>query len=163
MAWPENPRYNYALDLHSLAFGILEDCDSAILENTSRYLNTQIATVTTQEITGYCFDEDKDVVWLEGSAQMALAFTSAGSVSKAQELIAEIEKTFINSSLHNNSNGVPYTTNYATSFGAGMLWDHADVTPALSSTIWYLFAKQNFNPFAVGKIKNIPISERFWL
>ena len=163
VAWPENPTYTYALDLHSLAYGILEAYDEDILDNTSRYLNTQIATVTTQEITGYCFDEDKDVVWLEGTAQMAMAYKSAGSTTQAQELITQIEKTFINSSLHVNSNGVPYASNYATSFGAGMLWDHADVTPAISSTVWYLFAKQNFNPFTIGKNKNMPVSDRFWV
>ena len=163
VAWPENPTYTYALDLHSLAYGILEAYDEDILDNTSRYLNTQIATVTTQEITGYCFDEDKDVVWLEGTAQMAMAYKSAGSTTQAQELITQIEKTFINSSLHGNSNGVPYASNYATSFGAGMLWDHADVTPAISSTVWYLFAKQNFNPFTIGKNKNMPVSDRFWV
>lgn len=163
VAWPENPTYTYALDLHSLAYGILEGYDSVLLENTSRYINTQISTVSTQEITGYCFDEDKDVVWLEGTAQMAMAYKSAGSATQAQELIIQIEKTAINSSLHDNSNGIPYASNYATTFGSEMLWDHADITPAISSTVWYLFAKQNFNPFTIGKNKNIPVSDRYWM
>lgn len=163
VAWPENPTYNYALDLHSLAFGVLENCNTSILDNTSRYLNTQIATVTTNEITGYCFDEDKDVVWLEGSAQMAVAYRSAENEIKAEALITEIEKSFINSSKHTNTIGVPYSTNYASSFGTDLLWDHADMTPAISSTVWYLFAKLKFNPFSIEKQKNIPMTERFWL
>tara|TARA_R110002050_G_scaffold196426_2_gene331384 strand:- start:90712 stop:92112 length:1401 start_codon:yes stop_codon:yes gene_type:complete len=163
VAWPENPAYNHALDLHPLGFGILENYHVGVLENTDRYLNTQIATVTEKQITGYCFDEDKDVVWLEVTAQMALAYKNAGNTEKAGNLITEIEKIVVMSSLHLDTMGIPYTTNQATSFGAGLLWENADLTPAISSTAWYLFAKMNFNPFTVGKIKNVPIIDRFWV
>jgi hypothetical protein len=163
IAWPENPTYNYALDLHTLGYGILETYDAAVLIQAERYLNTQMATIALKSVTGYCFDDDKDVVWLEGSAQMAVAFSSAKNFTKRDALITEIEKTFINSNLETNAKGIPYTTNHGSTYGAAILWDHADLTPALSSTVWYLFAKQNFNPFAIQKTKNVPQEERFWL
>ncbi|QXP51483.1 hypothetical protein [Cellulophaga sp. HaHa_2_1] len=163
IAWPENPTYNYALDLHTLGYGILEDYNTNVLENAARYTTTQMATISLNTITGYCFDEDKDVIWLEGTAQMAVAFSTAKKTTESQMLLAEIEKSFISSNLNGNAKGIPYTTNHGTSYGAGILWDNADLTPALSATIWYIFAKQDFNPFTIQKSKNVPQEERFWL
>ncbi|WP_282132194.1 hypothetical protein [Cellulophaga baltica] len=163
IAWPENPTYNYALDLHTLGYGILEDYNTTVLENAARYTTTQTATISLNTITGYCFDEDKDVIWLEGTAQMAVAFSTAKKTTESQMLLAEIEKSFISSNLNGNAKGIPYTTNHGTSYGAGILWDNADLTPALSATIWYIFAKQDFNPFTIQKSKNVPHEERFWL
>ncbi|WP_025616003.1 hypothetical protein [Cellulophaga baltica] len=163
IAWPENPTYNYALDLHTLGYGILEDYNTTVLENAARYRTTQTATISLNTITGYCFDEDKDVIWLEGTAQMAVAFSTAKKTTESQMLLAEIEKSFISSNLNGNAKGIPYTTNHGTSYGAGILWDNADLTPALSATIWYIFAKQDFNPFTIQKSKNVPQEERFWL
>jgi len=163
VAWPENSAYNYALDLHSLSYGILKDFPVTTLEKANRYKNTQIATVTGKELTGYCFDDDKDVIWLEGTAQMTVAYNHAGNFAKANDLLLELEKTFIASSLAEGSAGLPYTSNHGTTFGSNMLWDHADITPALSSTAWFFFAKQSFNPFELGKDKNIPEADKFWL
>ncbi|WP_024481953.1 hypothetical protein [Cellulophaga baltica] len=163
IAWPENPTYNYALDLHTLGYGILEDYNTTVLENAARYTTTQTATISLNTITGYCFDEDKDVIWLEGTAQMAVAFSTAKKTTESQMLLAEIEKSFISSNLNGNGKGIPYTTNHGTSYGAGILWDNVDLTPALSATIWYIFAKQDFNPFTIQKSKNVPQEERFWL
>jgi hypothetical protein len=162
VAWPENERYNFALDLHGLGYGILEDFPSSTLTETERYMNSQISTVSGNEVSGYCFDEDKDVIWLEGTAQMAVAYNLAGNTSKANSILAEIEKTFI-SSTTKNSIGIPYTTNHGTNYGSNYLWDHADLTPALSSSAWYLFAKMGFNPLSLGKQKNIPDEDKFWM
>lgn len=163
VAWPENIAYNHALDLHSLGFSILKDFPVATLEHANRYKNTQVATVTGKEVTGYCFDDDKDVIWVEGTAQMSVAYNHAGNTSQANELLLELEKTFITSTLADASAGLPYTSNHGSTYGSSILWDHADITPALSSTAWYLFAKLNFNPFELGNDKNILEAEKFWL
>jgi hypothetical protein len=118
--------------------------------------------MTGEVLSGYCFDEDKDVVWLEGTAQMAVAFKSLGYDSKSTSLLKELEKSFIQGSTIENTKGVPYATNPGTSYGNSILWDHADIAPALSATIWYLFAKEDFNPLQLGK-KNIPKSNKFWI
>ncbi len=163
VAWPENPAYNHALDLHSLAYVVFKDFPESVLQNADRYLNTQMASVSGEQITGYCFDEDKDVIWLEGTVQMAVAFIYANRVIEANTLLAELEKTMIASTISENSMGIPYSSNYGTSFGADLLWDHADITPAISSTTWYLFAKLTFNPLELGSNKNIPDSDKFWI
>ena len=162
-AWPENPTYTHALDLHALSQLIFDDFPSANLKQTeSMYFTTQWSTLTGHEVSGYCFDEDKDVVWLEGTAQMAVAYNKIENHEKAKALIAELEKTFIFSSMTENAKGLPYTTNYGSTYGANLLWDHADTAPAVSSTIWYLFAKLGFNPLEFEEHKNIPENDKFW-
>lgn len=162
VAWPENPKYLNALDLHSLGFMIFKDFPKITLDKADMYLNTRVLIANHKSITGYSFDQDKDVVWLEGTAQMAVAFKMGGYESDADKLLTELEKTFINSTTLSESKGIPYATNQGTNFGNAPLWDHADSTPALSSTIWYLFAKANFNPFELGRNKNIPKEDKFW-
>lgn len=162
-AWPENPAYNHALDLHSLGSLIFEDYAPQNLFQADRYYTTQTSTVNGLEISGYCFDEDKDVVWLEGTAQMAVAHKISGNDFSANELIVELEKSFINSPSFSDSKGIPYSSNHGTTYGTNQLWDHADLTPALSATVWYIFAKIGFNPLETGEQKEIPVIESFWL
>lgn len=163
ISWPENPKYNYALDLHPLGNSIIADMSADVLFQANRYLNTQTITVTGEEITGYCFDDDKDVIWLEGTAQMAVAFNGIGRFDKSEELITTLEKTVLNSTIIENAQGIPYVANHGTSYGTSLLWDHADITPALSSTIWYSFAKLRFNPLHLGRKANIPEADKFWI
>ncbi len=162
LAQTEEARYQYALDLHSLGFLIFEDFPASALHESERYLNTQTATLSGVELQGYGFDEDRDVVWLEGTAQMALAFRQAGMLYKTEALMGHIEKAFIHSTIADGAKGLPYTANYGT-HGATPLWDHADSTPALSSSIWYIFAQHNFNPLVAGEAKNLPDHDKFWL
>lgn len=163
VSWPENPAYNYALDLHSMSYLALKDFPDNILDQADRYLNTQIATASGEKVTGYCFDEDKDVIWLEGTAQIATAYQLATNTAKADDLLNDIEKTFISSTLFENAEGIPYATNPGTSYETSKLWESADIASALSSTTWYIFAKQGFNPLAIGKRKNIPSADVFWV
>ncbi len=164
MAWPENPKHTYALDLLSIGQGVFKNFPQTNLyKGDDWFLTTQIAKVTGVAITGYCFDADKDVVWLEGTAQMALAFKTNGDLRKAENLLTELEKSFISSPTITESEGIPYTTNFGSTYGANDLWDHADITPALSSTAWYLMAKAGFDPFAIGYEKDIPLADMFWI
>lgn len=162
VAWPENPSYKYALDLHTLGYNIFENFPTSVLYQADRYKNTQTSTLTGEDIIGYCFDEDQDVIWLEGTAQMAVAFQNAGMENEANMLLEQLEKTFIKSTTLVNSKGIPYTANFGTTFGADNLWDHADIASAISSSAWYLFAKLEFNPLALGKNKNMPSQDKFW-
>jgi hypothetical protein len=158
----ENTSYQHALDLYSLGYLILEDYPEAVLFNAERFFNTQTATVHKKTISGYCFDDDRDVVWLEGTAQMALAFQAGGQSEQTLNIILNIEETFIGSAVDNGVMGLPYTTNQGTNFGALPLWNHASTSPAISSTAWYLMVKKGVNPFLSEKAKNIPQSLRFW-
>ena len=162
VAWPDNEDYYYALDLHSLGYMIFEDFPSMSLAKADRYLTQHIATMTGSNVVGYCFDEDKDVVWLEGTAQMALAFQEAGMESQAFDFMHSLGKYAVRTGKSFTTAGLPYTTNQGTNYGEMPLWDHADLQPALSSSIWYLFNILEFHPLALGKNKSVPESDRFW-
>ena len=163
VAWPENEAYTNALDVLALSQSILLDFPAqSLYAADDLFLTTQTSTISGEEVLGYCFDEDKDVVWLEGTSQMAVAFQAIGDVNKSQELVVQIEKTFIQSFITTDAKGIPYVTNHGTNYGRGILWDHADIAPALSTTVWYLFAKMDFNPLHLGKEKDIPEADKFW-
>lgn len=162
VAWPENEAHYYAMDLHSLGYLIFENFPKEVLSKADRYKNTQVASFNGETISGYCFDEDKDVIWLEGTAQMALAFETANMVSEANSTLQELQKAQMKNSAWESSMGIPYATNEGTSYGSSLLWKEASNTPAISSSIWYLFSVLNFNPLDLGKQKNIPAEDIFW-
>ena len=163
VAWPDNSSYYYAMDLHSLGYMVFNDFPLDALSKADRYMTSKISTVTGQQITGYCFDEDKDVIWLEGTAQMALAFLQSGNTIRYNEIITELELAAVASGDKISSLGLPYTANTGSCYGAVPLWEHADLTPALSSSVWYLFNLIDYNPLKVGRKSSVPESLKFWL
>jgi hypothetical protein len=141
---------------------IFESFPVEILSNASRFLTAHSSTTNGLTISGYCFDEDKDVVWLEGTAQMALAYQVAGIKEESATIMTNLQKALIKSSMAENATGIPYTTNFGTNFGAVFLWDHTDIAPAISSSAWYLFVENEFNPFEAERTKEIPAELQFW-
>jgi len=161
VSWPTNPPYLYALDLHPWSYLIFQNYPVSALTSAQRFLTTKTATLG-NTITGYCFDEDKDTVWPEGTGQMALAFGVAGKRYEKEYYLDQMEKVLLLSTRYPDGAGFPYASNRGTGYGADILWVGADTKIALSGGAWYLFAKANFNPFAVGRYKNIPIGDMFW-
>jgi hypothetical protein len=94
---------------------------------------------------------------------MALAFEVAGLTQDSENILLNLQESFIKSSMAENASGIPYTTNYGTDFGASYLWDHSDIAPAISSSAWYLFVKNKFNPFGLEHFKGIPEESKFWI
>ena len=162
IASPDDPNYRYAVDSHSWAYSLFNDYPVNSLHTADRFIVTHTATATGNNITGYDIDEDRDTVFLEGTGQMALAFDLAGLDSEASFYLNEMEKVLIQSSIHTNAVGFPYSSNRGTGFGTGLLWEGVDTNIALSGGAWYLFAKAGFNPFAVGKKDAVPPSDQFW-
>ena len=163
LAWPENPKYQYAMDLHSLGSLIYPTLSNDLLPKADRYGTKQLSSLNGQKVHGYCFDEDKDVIWLEGTAQMALAFRQSGMEEEGRQLIREIKKTLITSKTDFGVAGIPYSVNQGTNYGTSKLWESADKVAAISSSAWYVFALKNFNPFMLRGEKNIPAQDKFWL
>ena len=162
VSWPENPPYLYALDVQSWSYLMFENYPITALTNAQRFLTTKTATNGAQ-VTGYCFDEDKDTVWPEGTGQMALAFGVANMPSEKQFYLSEMEKILVNSPTHPKSSGFPYASNPGTAYGSDLLWTGADTKIAISSCAWYLFAKGGFNPFDVEKGKDVGEGDVFWM
>lgn len=163
MAWPENPYYKYALDLHSLSALIFPSLPQNGLIDASRFYTIQNSAISGEEIKGFCFDEDKDVIWYEGTAQMALAYKRHGLKKQANVLVNELYKGMIESQQNVALGGLPYASSQGTSYGNSKLWAHADQRAAISSNAWLYFASVNFNPLNQGAAKNIPFEDQFWL
>jgi hypothetical protein len=163
LAYPNN-YYQYALDNFSWGYCAFENFPiSTLSSSVTLFRTTKTATATGQNITGFCFDIDRDTVWLEGTGEMIVAYQKAGMTSLSNYYIAEMEKGLVNSSLYPNAKGIPYATNIGTGYGAGLLWSGADTKPYVSSSAWYLFGVLHFDPMAVGYLKNCPIADQFWL
>ena len=163
VAWPGNPDYLYALDLHPWSYLIFNDYPVSSLTTAERYITTQISTVTGLEITGYCFDEDQDAIWFEGTGQMTLAFDLANMTNERDYYLTEMKKNLIESVNYTNATGFPYSSNIGTHYGEDLLWNAADDEIAISGGAWYLFTKRSFNPFAIERDKNIPVEDMFWV
>ncbi len=162
ISWPGN-KYVYALDNFSWGYCVFEDFPYSVLQKASIFLNTQTATVNNKSITGYCFDIDKDDIWLEGTGQMVIAFQKANQTNEPNYYLTEMEKIIVSSNLYSNDLGMPYSSNIGTHYGTSALWIGADTNPCISSGAWYLFGCFNFDPLAIGYIKNIPLNSKFWL
>jgi hypothetical protein len=162
IAWAENPKYKYALDVFAWSYCSFEDLHFDVLTKAARFKTTQTSTITKKPISGYCFDEDRDVVWLEGTGQMAVAFIKAKMEDEAQLCLMEMKKNMIKSSLFPGTYALPYSSNFGTSYGSDALWIGVDTNPAVSSTVWYLFGMLRFDPMKLGYTKNIPSGDKFW-
>lgn len=161
MAWPSN-KYVFAMDNHAWGYCTFEDFPYSVLQKADIYVNTKTATINNKTITGYCFDIDKDDVWLEGTGQMVVAYNKAKQINIARFYLSEIEKLIIPSSLYANTLGIPYSSNLGTHYGTSPLWVGADTKPCISSSAWYLFGYVNFDPMSLGYVKNIPTTDKFW-
>jgi len=163
ISWPGNP-YEYALDNFSWGYCAFENMPaSLLLQAKELFYTTQWCEIAGDSVSGYCFDVDKDVVWLEGSAQMAVALNKAGMTGEAQKLLIDLLKA--KSSVPDLPSwiGLPYASNMATGYGSGLLWQEASNEPSVSSTCWFVMACKNFDPMQVQYTKQIPIEDQFWL
>lgn len=82
---------------------------------------------------------------------MALALQVAGQEASYRHLLRTLEQAAIPSPQHPGLKALPYAANQGSNFGRELLWPHADQKPAISATVWYLFARNQFNPFDLGE------------
>jgi hypothetical protein len=153
--------YMYALDNFSWGYCALENFPVGSLTFAKQIFSTKHLAVTTgADVSGFCIDIDRDDVFLEGTGQMVVAFQKAGLTDQADFYLKEIEKSITPGP--NGTLGIPYATNRGSGYGPDLLWQGADNLPCVSSAAWYIFGKLNFDPMAVGYVKNIPAEDKFW-
>jgi cellulose synthase operon protein B len=162
ISWPNNT-YEYALDNFPWGYCVFEDFPGSTLFAANMFWCTQQATQNNLSVKGYCFDIDRDAVWLEGTGEMVVAFQKAGDIISANFYLQEMEKVFSGSPGVSNGLGLPYATNLGTGYGGDLLWTGSDTAPCVSSTAWYIFGMLQFDPFEVGYEKHIPLEDKFWL
>jgi hypothetical protein len=161
VSWP-NSNYYYALDNFSWGYCTFEGFQEGMLDEADRFLNVQLHAPSQRYVTGYCFDEDRDAVWMEGTAQMAVAYTKAGNSERANSILQEVAKTRLTQVGWSGAQGIPYATNQGTGYGGGLLWDGIDSQPATAASTWFIMACHEFDPMQVNYAKAIPDSLRFW-
>ncbi len=161
VSWPGSNFY-YALDNFSWGYCAFEGFPFRVLDEADRFLCTHDHLPSQQEIQGYCFDEDRDVVWLEGTSQMAIAFLKAGYPERANSILHEVAKACVYESNWNSIKGIPYATNSGTGYGDGLLWNNVDSQPATAACCWFVMACREFDPMRLNYGKGVPASIRFW-
>ncbi len=87
-------------------------------------------------VDAFDFDSNKDDIWLEGTAQMVVAFQLVGRTSDAEYFVQEIIKT------QQSNGGIPYSLK-----GTHNGYWKMSTDAAVSSTAWLMFAIENVNPF----------------
>ncbi|MDG1571110.1 hypothetical protein OZ410_02200 [Robiginitalea sp. M366] len=151
LAEDQPSRYANALDLHSLPALIWANTDLPFIETAEQFMTVQSHSVNGTPVSGYCFDRDLDVVWLEGTSQIALAMAENGMTAGFRETLKHLEASLVPGQKNQDTLGLPYAANQGSSYGAVSLWDHADRQAALSSTVWFVFAHLQLNPFRMDE------------
>ena len=133
------------LPLDSQSWGILVLRDppkriASILRCAERNHHT-----TTDGFTGFDFNNDKDGVWFEGTAHMAVVYHLLNQPDKADTLRAELRRAqgmYAQRIL--NRRGLIAASHYGVSTGFGdSLFTHMHI----GTTAWNIFAETGFNPF----------------
>ncbi|GIL38769.1 hypothetical protein [Roseiterribacter gracilis] len=106
---------------------------------------------------GYDFNDDRDGVWPEGTAQAALAFHAIGDTAKSRALLTALEEArtpngFYLSALPNDPASDRITTGFSSDDGAGVQIVYTK-RGHLGATCWVLLARLGWNPFTGSKLR----------
>ncbi len=146
---------NFATDLSGWALlSMGKSYASCMAFAVEKSLNTQLYKIKNIKVTGFDFGStyktspfpDKDAVWFEGTAHMILAFGVAGMEKERDFFMSELDKCLTDSPVFKYTAGLPYASNEGTPVYDS--WLMQDKPLCVSSTAWYYFAKNRFNPFS---------------
>lgn len=92
---------------------------------------------------GFDFNDDKDGIWFEGTAQMCIVYQIKNETEKSDEYISEIRRAQTSAN-NNNGNGIVAACcdNVSTGFG----WCYPNALH-IGATAWHIFAERKLNPF----------------
>ncbi|MEN6425145.1 MAG: hypothetical protein ABFE13_07270 [Phycisphaerales bacterium] len=93
--------------------------------------------------TGFDFDDDKDGVWFEGTAQMALAYRIGDQADKSNDLLGQLREAQA-SGPNANGKGIIAASHDGVTTGFG--WEYFSRLH-VGATAWYAFAEMGYNPF----------------
>lgn len=99
---------------------------------------------------GFDFNDDRDGVWVEGTAQAALAYQAVGRASDAQRLQREIAAEISRGGLVWATRGARITTGLAIGPSSSSDDFHYYRRPHVGATAWAALAALGWNPF-VGR------------
>ena len=128
------------LDVHALA--IMAMPEQLEYRKAIKWVETNCLTKD-DGFTGFDFNTDKDGVWFEGTAQMALAYRITNDNDKADFYIKQLRHA--GRPLAKTSGmGIPAASH--TSISTGFDWRYPRLLH-VGATAWYIFAELHYNPF----------------
>lgn len=147
-AWPGHDKYEYALDVLTWGTMVLPELTDGDLKGSANRFQVK-TTVRSNEVEGYCFDEDLDAIWIEGTLQMALAYALAPDNYDIEynRVMSDMTKLIQDSLVYEDTRGLPYATGEGSHYGDTVLWEGAWSNNCVSSCAWYLMADNKINPF----------------
>lgn len=101
---------------------------------------------------GFDFNGDRDGLWVEGTAQAALAYQMVGDLARSRRILAGLLSDQTESGLLNATRSARVTTGLSidpTGTNADFFYLHR---PHLGATAWAALAETGWNPFTGGKI-----------
>ena len=100
---------------------------------------------------GFDFNGDRDGLWVEGTAQAALAYRMSGDIARSREILAGLRSDQTESGLLNATRNARVTTGLSidpTGTNADFFYYRR---PHLGATAWAALAATGWNPFAGRK------------
>ena len=113
------------------------------LEKESVFWAEQNCYVESDGFKGFDFNNDKDGVWFEGTAQMCVAFQILKQMQKSSLFLEQIGRA---QSLANNANGKGIVAASREGVSTGFEWEYF-CRNHVGATAWYIFAEQEYNPY----------------
>lgn len=92
---------------------------------------------------GFDFNTDKDGVWFEGTAQMAIAYQINGDTNKSDTYLAELQKA---QAFATNTNGKGIVAACHDGVTTGFEWTYFNRLH-IGATAWYIFTEKGYNPY----------------
>jgi hypothetical protein len=100
---------------------------------------------------GFDFNADRDGAWIEGTAQVALAYRLVGRASDAQPLFATIKAQISTSGMVYATREPRVSTGLSTAPSGGQADFYYYRVPHLAATAWAVLAAEGRNPYAPQK------------
>jgi len=106
---------------------------------------------------GFDFNDDRDGVWWEGTAQAALVYGAVGNGAKADRLLKAVGRRFSPGGLLWATDAARITTGLALSPSSTTDDFYYFRLPHLGATAWAALAARGWNPFSGAPITGAPI------
>jgi hypothetical protein len=106
---------------------------------------------------GFDFNDDRDGVWWEGTAQAALVYRLVGDDAKADRLLKAVSRRFSPGGLLWATDAARITTGLALSPSSTTDDFYYFRLPHLGATAWAALAARGWNPFTGAAIGTIPV------
>jgi hypothetical protein len=99
--------------------------------------------VETDGFKGFDFNNDKDGIWFEGTAQMAVAYQIARQADESDFYLSELRRA---QELATNANGKGIAAASHDGVTTGFEWEYFSRLH-IGATAWYIFAEMKCNPY----------------